>query len=76
MIWLRRSTGRKHAQVDLAEFVFTVEDMGVHDYFHGFPRDAGIVCMDVCYGFNYTELNQSSLLNSPIQMTALCSTAH
>jgi hypothetical protein len=28
MMWLRRSTGRKHAQVNFAEFVFTVEDMG------------------------------------------------
>jgi hypothetical protein len=76
MIWLRRSTGRKHAQVNFAEFVFTVEDMGVLEYFHDFPQDAGMVCMDVCYGFNYTQLNESSLPNSPIQMKALCSTAH
>jgi hypothetical protein len=45
MIWLRRSTERKHTQVDFAEFAFTVEDMRVFNYFHGFPQDAGMVYM-------------------------------
>jgi hypothetical protein len=65
MIWSRRRTGRKHAHVDVAEFVFTVRDLGVLDYFHSFSQDAGTVCTDVFYDFNYTELNESSLRNSP-----------
>jgi hypothetical protein len=49
--------GRKEVKPDFALFapIFIPEDMGMFDYFDGFPDDVGAVGVDRRYSFSFTK---------------------
>jgi hypothetical protein len=57
IMWLIRRVEGKEVQPHFAQFVFIITVEVVFDHFHGFPDDAGIVNVDVCQEFSFTEFD-------------------